>query len=291
MLFPKISIVTPSFNQGQYLEQTIDSVLSQRYPNLEYIIIDGGSTDNSVEIIKKHASRLGYWVSEPDGGLYHALQKGFEQSTGDIMAWINSDDKYHPLAFFSVAEILQLPEVHWLQGNPTLFDETGRTTRVLNVRPWSKYHYYLNEYKWIQQESVFWKRDLWNKAGGYINTQLKYAGDLDLWYRFFKYDNLFTSSCLIGGFRIRKNNQLSKEHLTDYIKEAQTVLANKKLTNEEIKQINKIRLYKKIRNIINKTNFLRYNFLISIIDRKIHTHYHYPPNIYFDSTIQQYLVK
>ena len=92
--YPKISIVTPNYNGVKYLEQTIVSVLNQNYPNLEYIIIDGGSTDGSVEIIKKYESKLSYWVSEPDMGLYHAIQKGFEKSTGEIMAWINSDDMY-----------------------------------------------------------------------------------------------------------------------------------------------------------------------------------------------------
>ena len=95
MNFPKITIVTPSFNQGQYLEETILSVINQNYPNLEYIIIDGGSSDNSVEIIKKYEKHLAYWVSESDEGVCYAIQKGFQKSTGDLMAWINSDDMFH----------------------------------------------------------------------------------------------------------------------------------------------------------------------------------------------------
>lgn len=100
----KISIVTPSYNQGQFLEETILSVLNQDYPNIEYIIIDGGSTDNSVDIIKKYADRLTYWVSEPDKGMTHALNKGFARTTGDILNWINSDDYFLPGAFRAVAE-------------------------------------------------------------------------------------------------------------------------------------------------------------------------------------------
>ncbi len=95
--YPKISIVTPSYNQGQYLEQTILSVIGQNYPNLEYIIIDGGSTDNSIEIIKKYERYLAYWVSEKDKGHYHAVQKGFDKSTGEIMSWLNSDDILHSI--------------------------------------------------------------------------------------------------------------------------------------------------------------------------------------------------
>jgi glycosyltransferase involved in cell wall biosynthesis len=102
--YPKISIVTPSFNQGRFIEKTILSVIEQDYPNLEYIIIDGGSTDESVEVIKKYDQHLAYWVSEPDRGQSHAINKGFERATGEIFGWLNSDDWYHPGALKAVAE-------------------------------------------------------------------------------------------------------------------------------------------------------------------------------------------
>ena len=117
----KISIITPSFNQGSYLEQTIDSVLSQNYPNLEYIIIDGGSIDQSVDIIKKHKKHLAYWVSEPDRGQSAAINKGLHKSTGDIINWLNSDDYYEPYTLRSVAEALQDREVQVVCGRSRLF--------------------------------------------------------------------------------------------------------------------------------------------------------------------------
>jgi len=109
---PKVSIITPSFNQGQFLEASIRSVLEQDYPNLEYIVVDGGSKDNSVEVIKKYADRLAWWVSEKDKGHADALNKGFSHATGEILAWLNSDDMYFPGAVSEAVAVLQShPEV------------------------------------------------------------------------------------------------------------------------------------------------------------------------------------
>jgi len=222
--YPKISIVTPSYNQAQYLEETIKSVLEQNYPNLEYIIIDGGSTDASLEIIKKYEKHLAYWVSEKDRGQYHAINKGFKKSSGEIMAWINSDDKYHENSFFSVAEIFaEFIDVQWLQGANTHFDEAGRCVNVWVSRDWSKYNFYLGNYRWIQQESTFWRRELWDRAGGYVDDSLSMAGDYELWLRFFRYAKLYVVDCLIGGFRMRKSKQKTLE-LEVYDKEVSLVL-------------------------------------------------------------------
>ena len=293
--YPRISIVTPNYNGGKYLEQTIQSILSQNYPNLEYIIIDGGSTDHSIDIIKKYERQLSYWISEPDKGLYDAIQKGFDKTTGDIIAWINSDDLYHPNAFYTVAEIFNFSKVNWLQGIPSTFDEKGRTIAVSGIKRWSKLDYYLGNFEWIQQESVFWRRSLWEKAGSKMDYEMKYAGDLGLWLRFFRYEKLFVTNALIGGFRIRSKEQLSLDFLPEYLKEARDKIRDEienTIPKEERDLVNCIKKYNLIiekihfsflRRIINKIIYLR-------IAKIKELNFSYPPIIGFDRIKQEFKI-
>jgi glycosyltransferase involved in cell wall biosynthesis len=214
--YPKITIVTPSYNQDKYLEETIKSVVNQGYPNLEYIIIDGGSSDNSVEIIKKYESYLTYWVSEKDEGLYYALQKGFSISTGEIMAWINSDDMYHNKSLFAVAELFQSqPEINWTMGKNTFYTDQGLVFQFEGSQEsWSKWRLYdFNKRNFIQQESVFWRKSLWDKAGGYISTDLKLAADFEL-----------CTNLIFAGFRFRTGHQKSKDFFNDYVLEVESLI-------------------------------------------------------------------
>jgi len=206
---PTISIVTPSFNQARYLEETIISVISQNYPNLEYIIIDGGSSDGSVDIIKKYEKYLKYWISEKDRGHGNALNKGFLHATGDIMAWINSDDKYYPWTFKVVSSIFsQFQNVNWIVGNNSWFDSEGVLYYTEAVKK-NAYDYLSGDYAWIQQESVFWRRNLWQKSGGYIDEQYKFMVDGELWCRFFLYDDLWHVDRVISGYRVHDSNRAS----------------------------------------------------------------------------------
>ena len=226
MSFPKISIVIVNYNLADYLEETIASVVNQGYPNLECIVIDGGSTDGSVEIIKKYESKLAYWVSESDNGQYHAVQKGFEKSTGEIMAWLNSDDKYYDKSLFAVGEIFsQFSHVKWIQGLPTEYTNNGiAITRItLQWARWSKLRYLTWDFQFIQQESTFWRRELWDAAGGTVSQELKLAGDLELWARFFRHAQLYTTMALLGGFRHRPT-QRSKSQGDIYLAECQQVI-------------------------------------------------------------------
>ncbi len=218
-IYPKISIVTPVYNRVQYLEQTILSVLSQNYPNLEYIIIDAGSTDGTVDIIKKYESQLAYWISEPDKGMYHAIQKGFDKSTGEIMAWLNSDDMYHLNSLWIIADIFsELNSVNWIIGIPSLYNEKGLCVKVFQPVKWSRKKILIGDFRWIQQESVFFRRTLWDKSGNSLNLSYKLAADFELWTRFFQYANLYTVNTVLSGFRLH-GNQLSINQGSVYEKE------------------------------------------------------------------------
>ncbi len=243
MNYPKISIVTPSFNQAHYLEQTILSIVGQNYPHLEYIIIDGGSTDSSVEIIKKYEKYLAYWESAKDKGHYYAVQKGLEKSTGEIMTYLNSDDILYPYSLFIIAELFQsYPQIQWIHGIPAHIDEQGKTVRIHTLPKWNKYRYYRYDYKFIQQEGTFWHRNLWEKAGGYISTDYELASDLELWLRFFQYADFYAINTLIGAYRLRSANQKSLEQLEAYCKEAENILSNHQLSEQERKELQRIQL-------------------------------------------------
>ena len=232
-VLPKISIVTPSFNQGRFLEETIHSVLHQHYANLEYIVIDGGSTDNSVDIIRKYESQLAYWTSEPDKGQYDAINKGFSKATGDVMAWLNSDDKYNPWAFQVVGNIFaSLPEVEWISTVfPTCMDDKGEVfwchyLRGFNRAGFQKGEYYPGKHwhfkGYIQQESTFWRRSLWERAGARVDNTLQYAGDFELWARFYHHAELYGVPSPLAAFRMHQN-QKTAQHLDLYLLEAQVI--------------------------------------------------------------------
>jgi glycosyltransferase involved in cell wall biosynthesis len=217
--FPKISIVTPVFDRIEFLEDTILSVISQGYPNLEYIIIDGGSTDGSLELIKKYEKSISVIISEPDNGMYDAVQKGFDRSTGEIMAWLNSDDIYKPGSLFMIASIFNDTGVEWISGMGSLYNKDGYCVKTNNLSKWSKSTYWFPDYTWVQQESVFWKRSLWERSGGYINKELKYAGDFELWCRFFDHAELYSVYTSLAGFRLH-GSQITSEFKKEYETEA-----------------------------------------------------------------------
>jgi glycosyltransferase involved in cell wall biosynthesis len=190
MILPKISVITPSFNQGQFLEETILSVLNQNYPNLEYIIMDGGSTDNSVEIIKKYASQITYWQSSKDKGQSDAINKGFAMATGDILCWLNSDDYYLPGTLDFVAKNIDCNRKEILFGEVNHYKESDGSYLMSNVSNKLK-NYRLELYDYIIQPGSFWTKSTW-EATGILNNSLHFVFDWDWFLKAKKNGTTFT---------------------------------------------------------------------------------------------------
>ena len=203
--YPKITVITPSYNQEQFIEETIRSVLLQNYPNLEYIIIDGGSTDKSIEIIRKYGKYLTYWVSEKDRGQSHAINKGFAKSSGDILCWINSDDLLKPGALEFVARSfanISIPA--WLIGSSELVDSMGKLINLRipenvtleGVLMWNE--------NWFAQQSTFWTRPMWN-AVSQIDESLHYVMDFALWLKMFGVAEPLLTKELLSSYRYQED--------------------------------------------------------------------------------------
>jgi glycosyltransferase involved in cell wall biosynthesis len=200
--WPQISIVTAVRNGAHYIEDTIRSVVSQGYPNLEYIVVDGVSTDGTLDIIRKYEKEIAWWVSQPDKGVYDALNTGFARSTGDIMGWLNASDQLHIKSLFAVGSVFAaFPQVEWITGRPTGFNASGMIVLVKDLPHWSRYRFLAGANRYIQQESTFWRRGLWERAGGQLDSEYRDAGDCELWVRFFRHAQLHSVDALIGGFR------------------------------------------------------------------------------------------
>jgi glycosyltransferase involved in cell wall biosynthesis len=227
--WPRICVVMPSYNHVQFLEASICSILSQGYPNLEYIIMDGGSTDGSVEVIKKYEPWLSYWRSATDNGQYSAIQEGFERSNSEVMTWLNSDDLLFPWTLFTIGKIFaNLPDIQWLSSSiGAMTDETNDNIgfwyrRGMNYR-WFFENRPLSQKGFIQQEGTFWSRNLWEKAGARFDGSLQYAGDLELWARFWQYADLATVATPLGIFRQHDGQKSSQTNL--YFEEARRIFS------------------------------------------------------------------
>lgn len=212
----KISIVTPSFNQGQFIEETIRSVLLQGYPNLEFIIIDGGSTDNSTEIIKRYESWLAYWISEPDRGQSHAINKGIEKATGEILFWLNSDDVVLPGAFIRIAKLFVThPDVFLITGQAQLISDYGNEIGKLSSNFTSWEDLITTPSNQIRQISTFFRRDLFDSYG-LLNENLYIAMDTDLLFRFTEHHAPLVIADELTAFRVQPNSKTANHIMVGY---------------------------------------------------------------------------
>jgi glycosyltransferase involved in cell wall biosynthesis len=196
-----VSIVTPSYNQARFIEETIRSVLEQDYPHIEYIVVDGGSTDGSVDIIRRYADRLAWWVSERDQGQTDAINKGFAQASGEVLAWLNSDDTYLPGAISEVVAFLRdHPEVGMVYGDANLVDENGQVLGRFPARQ-TDYRQLRRGSVHIPQQASFFRAELWRRVGP-LDPTFYFAMDYDLWVRLAKITPLRYHSRLWANFRL-----------------------------------------------------------------------------------------
>jgi len=230
---PTISIVTPCYNDAAFLERTISSVLDQGYPSLQYVVMDGGSTDGSRDIIERHAPRLHDWRSGDDRGQYDAIASGFERTTGEVMGWINADDFYLPWALAAVGSIFaELPEVQWLTTfYPGFCDCRARGVSFHRAAGFSRESFLDGRHcpnderfvGYVPQESTFWRRSLWERSGGLRAVEASLAGDFELWARFAEHAELYTTTTSLAVFRHHATQRSADPDA--YTREAREALA------------------------------------------------------------------
>jgi glycosyltransferase involved in cell wall biosynthesis len=216
-IFPKISIVTTSYNDGEYIRETLDSIHSQGYPNLEHIIVDGGSTDDSIQIIKQYESSIAWWCSEPDNGHGEALAKGFAKVSGDILGWVCSDDVLLPGSLAKIAEHYRKnPNCRWLSGDGLMIDEKSAVIdKVFTVE--LSHHRFLHWQFWgAVQPSIFFSRKAYDEAGG-VDGQLNLSPDFDICLRIARKGKSEILRHPIGALRMHANTQ-TRKHQKEMIK-------------------------------------------------------------------------
>jgi glycosyltransferase involved in cell wall biosynthesis len=271
-----ICLVTPNFNYARYLKKTIRSVLDQECADLEYIIVDGGSTDGSQRIIEQYASQLHYWHSEKDRGLYDAINIGFLHSRAPIMGWLNSDDVHLPWTIQTALTVFaQNPDVRWLTTlKPLSCDASGTRVYANSIDGYSGEAFLDGRYLipsgarphevatstrlqgCIPQESTFWRRSLWQKADSYIRTDLNLAGDFDLWARFYRHEELYGTNSPLGGFRSQINQKT--QFIDRYICEAMNSLSiMQELENWHPNYYREMIIYLKLNKIPKLRNILK----------------------------------
>lgn len=222
---PTLSLVTPNYNGADHLQACLTSVLGQNVDELEYVLVDGASTDGSGLIIRQFEDRLSHTIIEPDKGHADALNKGFARTSGEIMGWLNSDD----MLFDGTLQVVQrlfaaYPEIEWITGRASSMNAAGEVTQIMPARPWSRLRMLCGDQAFIQQESTFWRRSLWERTGGQLDGSLQLANDFDLWMRFFREAELHTIDRYLGCFRVRPG-QRSVVQAKRYREETRQVIA------------------------------------------------------------------
>ncbi len=221
---PRISVVVPSYNQGEYLEETLLSILSQGYPDLELIVMDGGSTDDSVAIIRRYQEQIAFWRSHKDGGQSAAISEGFARATGEILAWLNSDDCYEPGTLARIAEVFRRrPEVVLVYGDYFVVRESGQ--KVLKRKVSCDFKVMAHAYLMIPQPSAFWTRAAYEAVGG-LDVTLRYVMDYDFFLKMaksYRADRIVHVREPLSAFRLHQGSK-SVSEMADFKPETRQVV-------------------------------------------------------------------
>lgn len=224
---PKITVITPSFNQGNFIEETIKSVLNQNYPNLEYWVFDGGSSDQTIKILKKYQKKLN-WVSKKDRGQTDAINKGMKRAKGEIVCYLNSDDVFLPGTLMTVADFFSnTPSSLWVTGDYTIIDANGKTIQPF-VTAYKTFirnlglDWLLYIANYINQPSTFWRRSVFSEVG-YFDQSLRYCMDYDLWLRLVKLQTPHLLPQPLSAFRIHEKSKGGAQYEAQFEEENQVV--------------------------------------------------------------------
>lgn len=257
---PLVTIVSPSYNQAEFLERTILSVLNQDYPHIEYIVIDGGSTDGSVDIIRKYQDRIAFWISEPDNGQSQAINKGFKHSTGEIFNWLNSDDLLMPCAVTIAVDYLSRhPEYGMVYGDRLVVDENDQVLACVELPSFKTAFYRFGRF--LPQETSFFRRDLWRRANG-LDEDLHISMDRDLWLKFMKIGRLYHIPFVLGSWRQHAG---AKSYLA-FGPQHDTGKECREKTQVEARHLNRIYRSAILRRVANKAD--KFRTLIELYSRR-----------------------
>lgn len=210
----KVSIVMPVYNGEKYIEYAIKSIINQSYKDIQFILVDGGSSDNTMSIVEKYKKYFYLIISERDKGMYDAINKGFSKSSGELMLWLNSDDFLFPNAISTAVYIMtEHKNIKWMKGRNAYLDKNNNIRKLTCFKSYyrsfiSSGYYRGHGLGFIMQETTFWHRDLYDIAGSLINTDYKLASDFELWTRFSQHETLYSVNTLFGAFR-QHTDQLS----------------------------------------------------------------------------------
>ncbi len=232
-----ISIIMPVYNGEKYIRQALRSIKNQNYTGYELIVVDGGSTDDTLSIVSDFSDIIDCLISEKDHGMYDAINKGFSMSSGEILCWLNSDDLLFPNALKEVVELFSIfIDVNWVTGRKVIIDDDNKILKIGAFKGFNRAFirkglYRGNLFGFITQESTFWRRSLYERVGG-IKSCYKYASDYDLWLSFSCLETLYSYNSLLGAFRLHEGQK--SENIESYYKECDEII---KISNAPIKKI------------------------------------------------------